>query len=105
LFQPGLTMIALVSLVAAWALLTGVLEIVAAIRLRRLVTNEWMMVLSGVLSILLGMAIILFPLAGMVALIWWIGAYALIMGALFLALGFKLRRWERSLGAAMPRMA
>jgi uncharacterized membrane protein HdeD (DUF308 family) len=103
-FMPGLTMLALVSLVAAWALLTGAFEIVAALRLRKLLTNEWLLVLSGILSIGLGVALILFPLAGMVALVWWIGAYAMVMGVLLLALGFKLRRWERN-PDAIPRLA
>jgi uncharacterized membrane protein HdeD (DUF308 family) len=104
-FLPGLTMLALVSLIAAWSLLTGTFEIVAAIRLRKRLTNEWLLVLSGILSIMLGLILIVFPLAGLVALVWWIGAYAMVIGALFLALGFKLRRWERSPDAVVPRLA
>ena len=102
--MPALTMVALLSLVAAWALLTGALEIAMAIRLRKVITHEWLMVLSGVLSIALGIALIIFPIAGLLALILWISAYAIVFGALLLALGFKLRRRERDLGA-VPRVA
>jgi uncharacterized membrane protein HdeD (DUF308 family) len=95
LLWPGLTLLALIALVAAWALLKGAFEIVAAIRLRKVLTNEWLMVLSGILSMVFGVALIAFPLAGLVGLIWVIGFYAILIGALMLMLGFKLRRLER----------
>ncbi|HEY2585750.1 MAG TPA: HdeD family acid-resistance protein [Tepidisphaeraceae bacterium] len=92
---PGLTAIALVFVIAAWALVTGALEIAAAIRLRRQIHGEWMLVLAGVLSILLAILLVARPGVGALALVWWIGAYAIAWGALLIALGFRLRSWAR----------
>lgn len=90
-FLPGKTVLALVYLIAAWAIITGILEIAAAIRLRREIHGEWMMALSGVFSVVLGILVIALPRAGILAFIWYIGAYALITGVLLLMLGFRLR--------------
>jgi uncharacterized membrane protein HdeD (DUF308 family) len=88
---PGLTAYVLVIMIAAWAIVTGVLEIAAAIRLRREITNEWMLALGGLLSIALGVLLFLRPLAGGLAFVWTVGAYALIFGVLLTSLGFRLR--------------
>src|SRR5438477_8466674 len=77
---PGMTAIALLYLVAAWAIVTGILEIVAAVRLRRLIEGEWLLGLSGAASVLLGVLLMLMPAAGLVAWVWVIGAYALLFG-------------------------
>ena len=93
---PGLTALALVYLIAAWALVTGALEIVAAIRLRQYVAHEWLLALSGVASLLFGFLAILLPLAGAVAIALGIGIYALVFGVLLIGLGFRLRSWTRT---------
>lgn len=90
-FLPGKTVLALIYLIAAWAIITGILEIAAAIRLRREIHGEWLMALSGVASLILGIMVIALPRAGILAFIWFLGSYALITGVLLLMLGFRLR--------------
>jgi uncharacterized membrane protein HdeD (DUF308 family) len=101
---PGLTAVTLVYLIAAWAVITGLFEIVAAVRLRREIENEWLLVLAGVLSVLFGLAMFLFPGAGALALVWIIGGYAVVFGVLLIALGLQLRTWQ-SRGAPEARAA
>jgi uncharacterized membrane protein HdeD (DUF308 family)/ferritin-like metal-binding protein YciE len=91
LIWPGVTTLVILAMIATWAILTGILEIAAAIRLRRAITNEWTLALSGILSVVLGIIFILQPLAGTVVIVWTIGAYALLFGALWVLLGFRLR--------------
>ena len=94
-FFPGITALALVVLVASWSVVTGVAEIVAAIRLRKQIRHEWLWILSGLLSVAFGVLLFLLPAAGAVALAIWIGAYMLVFGALLIAFGVRLRRWGR----------
>lgn len=88
---PGLTALALLYLIAAWAILRGVFEIVAAIHLRREIANEWLLGLSGLASIVLGAVLLAWPAVGVLAVLWWIAAFAIVFGALTIALGFRLR--------------
>jgi uncharacterized membrane protein HdeD (DUF308 family) len=94
---PGITAYALVVLIAAWALVTGAFEIAAAVRLRKHISGEWLLALSGVVSILFGFLIIAFPLAGALAIAYMVGIYAFVFGLLLLALGFRLRSWSKGL--------
>jgi uncharacterized membrane protein HdeD (DUF308 family) len=92
---PIVTAVALLYLIAAWAIVTGVFQIVAAIRLRKQITGEWLLALSGVLSIVLGALLALFPGPGAVALVIWVGAFAVAYGILLIMLGVRLRKWVR----------
>jgi len=105
-FWPGITALALLYLIAAWALVTGGFEIAAAIRLRKIITGEWLLALIGVASIALGIMLALFPSAGALAVVIWIGAYALVSGVLLTILAFRLRSWRKSHGLQLnPRTA
>lgn len=96
---PAVTGLVLLYFIAAWAIVTGVLEIVAAIELRRLITGEWAMVLGGILSIAFGVMMAVFPGAGAVGLVWAIGIYAIAFGILLLVLAFRLRSINEDLKA------
>jgi len=92
---PAFTAVVLLYVVAGWAILTGVLEIATAIRLRRHIDGEWLMALSGALSVAFGALILIAPLAGALAVVLLIGAYAFTSGVVLLALGIQLRRAAR----------
>jgi uncharacterized membrane protein HdeD (DUF308 family) len=93
LFFPGVTALALVLFVAAWSLITGVAEVVAAIKLRRYIQGEWLLALSGVLSIAFGIFLFISPMIGAIAIAVWIGAYSVVFGALLVGLALRLRSW------------
>jgi uncharacterized membrane protein HdeD (DUF308 family) len=93
LVLPDLTALALVALIGIWAILSGVVEIMAAIRLRRVIDTEWLLGISGLLSIIAGIVILVWPDAGAVAISWLIGTYAIVFGVVFVWLGFNLRRF------------
>ena len=97
LIWPGMTGVALVYLVGAWALVTGIMNIVLAIRLRKEIQGEWLMILSGLASIGLAVLVVLSPIAATLAMVWALGIYALVFGTLFLSLSFRIRNFERVL--------
>jgi uncharacterized membrane protein HdeD (DUF308 family) len=86
----------LVLLIAAWAVVTGAIEIVLAIRLRRVIRGEAWMGLAGVASILFGVLLVVFPAAGALSLVWLIAAFAIVFGAFEIAIGWRLRSHEAS---------
>jgi uncharacterized membrane protein HdeD (DUF308 family) len=101
---PGITALVLLLLIAAWAIVTGVFEIVAAIQLRKQIKGEWMLVLAGVASLLFGFALLVSPSAGALAVVWLIGAYSIVFGALLIALGLRLHSHGRSADHMTPRV-
>jgi uncharacterized membrane protein HdeD (DUF308 family) len=97
---PAITTLVLVYIIAAWAIITGVAEIAAAIRLRRHVAGEWLLGLAGVVSVVFGLLIAAVPVAGALAIAFWFGAYAFIFGIVLLTLGFRLRRWKHGVAGS-----
>ena len=91
---PGITALALLYLIALWAAATGFFELAIAIRLRRTLPNEWLLVAAGVLSLLFAALLVISPGAGALAITWLIGWYALVVGALLLSLAYRLHKLE-----------
>jgi uncharacterized membrane protein HdeD (DUF308 family) len=88
---PAITEIALVFLIGAWALVTGIMELNFAFRSVRETGAKWLFAVSGILSIILGILLLVRPIAAIIAVIWIIGAYAVIVGIVLIVLGFRLR--------------
>jgi uncharacterized membrane protein HdeD (DUF308 family) len=88
---PGITAGALLILIALWSIVVGVLQIAAAIRMRKVITNEWFYVVTGALAVLLGIILLASPGAGALALIVTIGIFAIMWGVVLLLFSFRLR--------------
>lgn len=91
---PNVTALVLLYFIAAWAIVTGIFEVAAAIRLRKEIEGEWFLGLAGIMSVIFGVLLVLLPSAGALALVWLIGIYAVIFGILMLVLSFRLRSWR-----------
>jgi uncharacterized membrane protein HdeD (DUF308 family) len=96
LLMPGVTALVLLYFIAFWAILTGVMQIVGAIRLRKEIDNEWMLAAGGVLSVLFGVILIVQPGAGALGLLFVIGAYAVIYGVILIGLALRLHNHSHS---------
>jgi uncharacterized membrane protein HdeD (DUF308 family) len=90
-FYPGVTALSLLWVIAFWAIFTGIAEIMAAVALRKELTNEWVLITGGILSVLFGAIVIARPSAGALSVVWLIATYAIIYGAMILTVSFKLR--------------
>ncbi len=88
---PGAAALAFLSIIAAWAILVGILQIVAAIRLRQLIENEWSLGLGGLASVIFGVLLVVWPRSGLVAISWIVGIYTVAFGVMLLVLGSRLR--------------
>jgi uncharacterized membrane protein HdeD (DUF308 family) len=99
---PGMTAMVLLYIIAAWAIVTGFARIFTGVRLRKQIEGEWMLILSGVLSIVLGMLFFSWPVKGALVVTLWIGAYAFAIGILMVFVSFKLRSLERRIERHFP---
>jgi uncharacterized membrane protein HdeD (DUF308 family) len=93
----GVTGIALLYLIAAWAVVTGIFETAGAIRLRKIIHGEALMLLSGILSVIFGLILFVFPGAGAISMVWLISAYAIVFGILLIIFGFRLRALKKEI--------
>jgi uncharacterized membrane protein HdeD (DUF308 family) len=100
---PGITALVLLMLIAAWAIVTGSFQIAAAVQLRKHITGEWLLALAGVASIIFGVLLFLNPGAGALAVVWLIGAYAIVFGGLLIGLGLRLHGMVKSADRMAPR--
>lgn len=91
LLLPGITVVVFVILLAAWAVVSGIALMVASMRLH-LTHGRWLMLIAGLLSVVWGVLLYLMPLVGALVLTWWVGAYALVFGAMLIGLAVQLRR-------------
>lgn len=92
---PQITALALLMVIAAWALLTGIAEIAAAISQRKQLRHAWLLGLGGALSVAFGILLFAFPSTGALAVLWMIGVYAIVFGGSLVAFGLQLRTWRR----------
>ena len=90
---PGITALSLLYLIATWAILTGIFKIVAAIRLRRHIIGEWLLLISGVASVVCGLLLFFMPGSGALAVLFWIGAFAVTIGFFLVVVALRLRKW------------
>jgi len=89
---PGVTAVVAMYFIAAWMVVMGVLQVIYAIRLRETISNEWLIVLAGVLSVLLGLYFFAFPGDGAVSLVWLVGVYAILFGVILAIFSFRARK-------------
>jgi uncharacterized membrane protein HdeD (DUF308 family) len=101
---PGVTAVALVFFIGAWAIVTGTFEIIAAIRMRRYIKGEWLLALSGAMSLLFGVLVLAFPGVGAVTIAWLLGIYAAAAGLVLITLGLRMRSAVVHAGTAFQRV-
>ncbi|MFC5746127.1 HdeD family acid-resistance protein [Actinomadura rugatobispora] len=92
LIWPAITAFALLMLIAVWAVVVGVFEIISAVALRREIEGEWFYIAAGALSVLFGVLLFAWPVSGALALVWLIGAFAIVVGAIMIGAAFRLRK-------------
>ena len=92
--RPGYFALVLLVFIASWAIVLGVFQIIGAIRLRKEIDNEWAIGLSGALSVLFGVVLLVAPGAGALGLVWVIGAYAVVFGVLLVMAALKLKKYQ-----------
>jgi len=97
---PAMTAVVLLWVIAFWALVTGVVKVVSAIRIRRHLPGELVHGLNGIISILFGLVLLIVPGLGLLVIVWWIAAYVALCGILLVVLALRLRRHHRQPPAA-----
>ena len=96
---PGLTALSLLFLVAGWAIVMGVFQVIAAIDMRRQIDNEWWLILGGALTVLFGLYLAVFPGDGLLTLVWLVGFWSIVFGVSSLLLAWRLRGMASGMSA------
>lgn len=97
--NPSLTAVVLLYIIAAWAIVTGIMEIVTAFVIREFVSREWILALAGIASVAFGIILFISPGAGILSILWLVGIYGIVFGLLFIVRAFQLRSWASSVTA------
>jgi uncharacterized membrane protein HdeD (DUF308 family) len=97
-FLPEITLLGLIILISVWAVVTGISEIIMAIKLRKIIEGEFLIIISGILSIVFGILVFIRPLEGIVVTVYLIGIYAIMFGFLFVFFGISMRKHHLSSG-------
>lgn len=95
LLWPDITGLILLYLIAAWAIVTGLLEIIVAFQLRQQLQGEWLLVIAGIVSVVFGVLLTVWPVAGALAILVFLGAYAIFYGVMLLIVAYRLRNWNK----------
>ncbi|RPH60424.1 MAG: hypothetical protein EHM89_08960 [Acidobacteria bacterium] len=103
LVTPNITAVALLAIIATWSIIVGIAELVAAIKMRKMLTGEWMLMLASLASVAFGAFLFARPGLGALAVVLWIGAYAIFSGILLVVFALRLRGWGRSPASVAPR--
>jgi uncharacterized membrane protein HdeD (DUF308 family) len=99
---PGITTVSLFYVIVAWAIVTGISEVIYAIQFRKEIEGEWLLVLDGILSVGFGVLLIAQPIPGALAVLWMIGVYAIAYGVMLVVLAFRLRSLAVNENAPQP---
>lgn len=104
-FYPSITAVGLLYLIGAWAIVIGVFEVLGAIELRQVINDEWLLIFSGILSVVFGVLVFVYPQASALSILWLIAAYAVILGIATIALGFRVKSLGMMLTSSAPGKA
>lgn len=95
---PGITSLALLYVVAAWAIFAGVADVMTGIKMRDVIDNEWEHIVAGALSVIFGVLLLVWPGAGLLALAWLVGVFAILYGIAMIALAFRVKNFRTRVG-------
>ena len=105
LMMPGVTALVLLYIIASWAVIRGIVEIAVALKLRKAIQGEFWLILAGALSVAFGGLLFAFPGTGALAVVLWIGVFAIVFGIVLMALAFRLRGWNQRLAGRTAAIA
>jgi len=103
LVTPNVTAVALLAIIATWSIIMGIAELVAAVKLRKMLSGEWMLMLASLASIAFGVFLFARPGLGALTVALWVGVNAIFSGVLLVVFAFRLRSWGRSPASETPR--